>query len=473
MKNLIQINRFFKKIGTISFGFFLIFFIFLTTHKVFAEYEDLDNNFNYYSLILIVPAALFLFIKIVQLILISVENINKEMLKIEEEERLGKEEEERLQEAERLRRIQEEKFEENKRYLDEIYLKHLESSKRFLEIIKNFNNEYNHYITWKERDQILEEFSKDKSFFADKATYYKNEPIVRKFLDKYNNFKECIKDYNKKFILKRRKELKNFFANIEGKSLDHQQQKAIITDEYSNLIIAGAGSGKTLTIIGKIKYLIEKCNIEPEKILLLSYTRKTVEELNDRLLKLGLKDFATTFHKLGYDYVREYSEKAPTCSNENYLTEVITDFLKNRIFLHEKALKSFIQFSACYIEIPEEDDKFESLGEKVDIKKGVDYQTLRSKYNGESFNKRLETKRDLDTFSGERVKSIEELIIANYLFINGVNYQYEKTRFLFAPSDLSCRNFVVRDQNGESNGKLYRRKCEVCSSSVRYAGGCH
>lgn len=389
--------------------------------------EDLSNHFNYLSLILIIPAGLYLFIKIAQIIIVSVENFNKELLKIEEEERLKKEEEEKLHEAERIRKIQEYEFEENKRYIDKTYLKHLESSKKFLEIVKNLYNENNNYITWKERDQILEEFSDDKSFFSEKVTYYKNEPIVNKFLDKYKNFKEYIKDYNEKFVLKRRNELKNFFTNIEGKSLDNQQQVAVITDEYSNLIIAGAGSGKTLTIIGKIKYLIEKCNIEPDKILLLSYTKKTVEELNDRLVKLGIVGFATTFHKLGYDYVREYSDKAPTLANENYLTEVIADFLKNKIFLYEQALKSFVQFSACYMEIPEEDDKFESLGEKLDIKKGVDYQTLRSKYNGEITNKRLETKRELNTFSGERVKSIEELIIANYLFVNGINYQYEKT----------------------------------------------
>ena len=52
--------------------------------------------------------------------------------------------------------------------------------------------------------------------------------------------------------------MNEYFDNIEGKSLDDQQRTALITDEYSNLIVAGAGSGKTLTIIGKVKYLIEK-----------------------------------------------------------------------------------------------------------------------------------------------------------------------------------------------------------------------
>src|SRR5690606_40711951 len=53
-----------------------------------------------------------------------------------------------------------------------------------------------------------------------------------------------------------------------------------LTDEHSNLIIAGAGSGKTLTILGKVEYLIKHKNVQPNEILLLSFTQKTVSELN-------------------------------------------------------------------------------------------------------------------------------------------------------------------------------------------------
>ena len=44
------------------------------------------------------------------------------------------------------------------------------------------------------------------------------------------------------------------------------------------------------------------------------------------------------------------------------------------------ALKSFVQFMACYLNIPEENDAFDSLGEKLDVKNGIDFETLKSKY---------------------------------------------------------------------------------------------
>lgn len=314
------------------------------------------------------------------------------------------------------------KLREAEKYHNPKFLKHLQNIDEFLAQTDSFDD----YITWKNRDEILKKYEKTHNFFQGKSKYYKKEPRVRQFNGLYENFAEFIKSYNQKYVAAQKQLNREFFRDIEGKSLDDQQQQAIITDEYSNLIIAGAGSGKTLTILGKVKYLIEKKNIDPEKILLLSFTRKTVEELNERLRNLCLKTQATTFHKLGYDYIKHFQKKPPAVANENLLRQTIVQFLKNDILHHDSALKSFVQFMACYLNIPEENDAFDSLGEKLDVKNGIDFETLKSKYYANTSGSRRISKNKLDTFSGERVKSVEELIIANFLFLNGVNYEYEK-----------------------------------------------
>jgi DNA helicase-4 len=355
----------------------------------------------------------------------------------------------------RQQRIEEERLRELAKYQDEDYLKKLSVLDEFFALIENFED----YITWKKRDEIVEKFDGVGIFFKGKSDYYIKEPKVRKFNDLFQNFKQWIKKYNKNYVNTQKIKLEKYFNDIEGKKLDDQQRTAVVTDEYSNLIIAGAGSGKTLTILGKVKYLIEKKKVNPDKILLLSFTNKTVDELNNRLQKLNLRVEATTFHKLGYGLVKQFATKIPAVANENLLSNVIREFLKKDILTENSALNSFVRFMACYMVIPEEDDKFESLGEKTDINKGIDFETLKSKYEADNFSKKRVSSIEHDTFAGERVKSAEELAIANFLFLNGIKYEYEKPYphddYMYRPDfylsdyDIWLEHFGV-DKNGRA-----------------------
>lgn len=307
---------------------------------------------------------------------------------------------------------------ERKKYLQEKYLINLEQAKNFIAHIRQFND----YITWVERDRIKSKYASAGQFFKNRTNFYKKEETVKKFNEIFQDFDNYIVQYNKNYVSAQKEKLKLFFDNIEEKKLDDQQRTAVITDEYSNLIIAGAGSGKTLTILGKVQYLIEQKNIKPDEILLLSFTQKTVAELNERLQKLNLGVQATTFHKLGYDTIKKFHDDIPAVTNENTLSGVIREYLETGILDDDMALQSYIQYVACYMNIPEENDSYGSLGEKLDTEKGIDFQTLKSKC--EPLN--IEAKANLDTLKGEKVKSVEELMIANFLYLNGIEYEYEK-----------------------------------------------
>lgn len=309
---------------------------------------------------------------------------------------------------------------EKKKYNDTTYLSNLQDISLFFDTIQRFDD----YVTWIQRDKIKTRFSPVGQFFKNKSNFYKKEENVKKFNDTFQNFDNYILAYNKNYVLSQKEKLNPYFDDIEGKKLDEQQRTALITDEYSNLIIAGAGSGKTLTILGKVKYLIEQKNIKPENILLLSFTKKTVEELNERLKNIGLSARATTFHKLGYDTIKKHQANVPAVTNENTLSKVVKEYLEKEIFNDEEALKAYIVYVACYMNIPEEHDSYNSLGEKLDTEKGIDFQTLKSKCEPESLNKVAKT--SLDTIQGEKVKSVEELTIANFLYLNSVEYEYEK-----------------------------------------------
>ncbi|WP_242157371.1 UvrD-helicase domain-containing protein [Aestuariivivens sediminis] len=340
---------------------------------------------------------------------------------------------------------------EKKKYQDATYVSNLQQIKSFFDIIQRFDD----YITWVKRDKIKSKYSAIGKYFKGKSNYYKKEDSVRKFNDIFQNFDNYIVDYNKNYVQIQKIKLRQYFDDIEGKKLDDQQRTALITDEYSNLIIAGAGSGKTLTIIGKVKYLLEKKNVKPNSILLLSFTRKTVDELNERLKYLGLSARAVTFHKLGYNIIKRFSNSLQAVTNENTLNNIIKEYLGSEIFKDAKALEAYIVYVACYMNIPEEHDSYESLGEKLDTEKGIDFQTLKSKCEPELLNK--VEKSSLDTLQGEKVKSVEELTIANFLYLNGIEYEYEKPYpfgetvyrpdFYLTDYDIYLEHFGVDEDN--------------------------
>ena len=94
---------------------------------------------------------------------------------------------------------------------------------------------------------------------------------------------------------------------FNGIKLDKYQSKAVMCDAKSYLVIAGAGSGKTLTIAAKIDYLI-KNNVSPNKILCLSFTNESVNSLKKVLEKNNIIVDVKTFHRLSLDIIgKEYN----------------------------------------------------------------------------------------------------------------------------------------------------------------------
>ncbi len=91
-------------------------------------------------------------------------------------------------------------------------------------------------------------------------------------------------------------------------SLNRIQAKAVSHRDGPCLVLAGPGSGKTLTIVNRIKYLIEKCSVRPEEILVVTFTRFAAQEMKNRLCSLmGRKNIpvtAGTFHGIFYGILR-------------------------------------------------------------------------------------------------------------------------------------------------------------------------
>ena len=96
------------------------------------------------------------------------------------------------------------------------------------------------------------------------------------------------------------------------------------------------------------------------------------------MLKLNIGPIASSFHKLGYDIIKGQSQKTPGVANENILLNVISEFLTNEASKDEKISNAYLEYLGCYMNIPKEMEQFDSLGDKIEDEKGINFETLKS-----------------------------------------------------------------------------------------------
>ena len=155
---------------------------------------------------------------------------------------------------------------------------------------------------------------------------------ISKFINDFNAVNQLVKEHNEKTINFLLDTHKDFFDHCLKYPLDHQQRRAIVSEEDNCLVVSSAGSGKTSSIVGKVKYLTEIKGIQPEKILLISYTNKAAAELTERIATNGLRGY--TFHKLAIDIIGKTTGAKPSIYNNTdaLFIDIYHTLLKDNVF---------------------------------------------------------------------------------------------------------------------------------------------
>lgn len=302
------------------------------------------------------------------------------------------------------------------------------------EFLSAFSNLKRDYFRVSDKNNLIKKYS---NFFLDcrsNKKYVKNKQIGE-CLDIAANIDKLVNEHNREYVMSTLNQNKAFFDNIDGKSLDEQQRKAVIVDEDQNFIIAGAGSGKTLTIAAKVKYLTSIKKINPENILLISFTRKSAEEMHERVFgKLNIPVGVKTFHKLGLDIISVSQKRRPDVFDD--IDMIIRAFFHDELKEDSDLKKKVLAFIGSYFAIPSKLDEAENLGDVIDKDRQYDLESLKSKYNTALS---IRTKNHC-SINNERMKSVQEVLIANYLFLHGVKYTYEKP-YPYENEDLKYKHY--------------------------------
>lgn len=268
------------------------------------------------------------------------------------------------------------------------------------------------YITFIQKDELKDHYKDLFDLTVECMDKLELNDDYREFLEVYSNLDSHINSRNETYVENELIKHKEFFDNIEGKSLDEKQRLAVVKNELNTQIIAGAGCGKTLTVNAKVRYLIEKKGIKPADILCLSFSNLSVRDLEEKLPE-GIE--ISTFHKLGGKILRANNQTSRP--DDAALDNFIKIYFRDLVIDNEKLCQDIFEFYSYYFYESIEEEDVDSMGEVYDIEASRDFHTLRQLYGGDN---------PKNTWKNETVKSFEELIIANYLFAHQIDYEYEK-----------------------------------------------
>ncbi len=261
------------------------------------------------------------------------------------------------------------------------------------------------------------------------------EKWVEKFLAFYEDFEDLktipasVEKHNKAYVTSHLKSEKEYLDTILKKidpaiNLDDEQRHVVLSDEDYTLVIAGAGAGKTTTVAAKVRYLVEKKGIKPEQILVISFTNKAVGELRDKINKgLGIPCPVTTFHSTGYAILRKKEAVGKNIVDGGFMFNVINNYLKGNILEQPELVDKLILFFGSYFDAPYEGDDLNTFFNYISK---ADFSTLKgnmSEYTEEIINKRTGNKISI---AHETLRSAQEVSIANFLYLNSIDYRYEK-----------------------------------------------
>lgn len=211
-------------------------------------------------------------------------------------------------------------------------------------------------------------------------------------------------NYNEWYVEREKSLHESQFTDIDaaGHDLSPEQRDAVVRDDKYNLVVAGAGSGKTVVLTHRAAYLTRREDrVLPEDILAITYTSNAAGVMETRLAReFGINNIdAGTFHSIGLNVIEEATGKRPEIVDERDRMGMIRRFVNQEMELDDSRFqREFVRFLRHYHALSE-DAEVEQEGAAADAG-------------------------GLTTLRGDEARSESEKRIADFLFANDLQYEY-------------------------------------------------
>jgi len=287
---------------------------------------------------------------------------------------------------------------------------------------------------------IISSYQKNKTV-ADRLLSKKSKEAIKQFFSIFplEEYKESIRQQFEDINLKTKSD---FFQYVESNPLTAEQSLSVIRDNDRNLVLAGAGTGKTSVMVSKVLDITASGLANPDEILVLAYGKAAASEVNERIEQrckkllsridspelAKLHEYsASTFHALGLKILRE-------SKRNTHVSKLAEDNRKMLYWAHKKLIE------------------FLNGGEKNVV---TFIGLLYPKSDPLSFKTKQEYERfirdnEYITLNGDKVRSYQELLIGNWLYLNGIEYEYEPSYTVLTRIEIGFSykpDFHISDSN--------------------------
>ena len=223
----------------------------------------------------------------------------------------------------------------------------------------------------------------------------------------FANMEQARRTLNQQYVKRAVRLIKAETEDVLHAGLTDEQATAVATDEDVTLVLAGAGTGKTEVIASKAANLVRNQGVSPGEILVLAFNKKTAAEIRERLPGHLRGVEVCTFHAFGRHVIAQSTGKQPTVSRlaedrvrlKNAVSKTLDEMLDSPRY--QEMLLTLLAYHRNQYQSP------------FDFKSADEY--FRYVY---SIERR--------TLSGDLMRSLEEVQVANLLSLNGVEFEYEK-----------------------------------------------
>lgn len=345
---------------------------------------------------------------------------------------------------------------------------------------------YGTYLIYPRKQEMLIRFrqiSNDLSYLQSRSSIFDGEfnSLVNSSLTMIENDFEKTNSYNKEFVSQRKIKYGSLWKQ-SAIPLDDDQLTAIVTDDKHNLVVAGAGSGKTEVLTTRISYLIKRKPdaIKPDRILALAFQNKAAREVRERLEKrFNVNVQVITFHKLGKDILemaaKMNNHKPPKLkfSGDNFEKEYYC-FIKKlfgKIFNESQSLKNdIIDYMKHYAdsEIVRGEADFEIKEDYYNYLRSIRYTALDGTKVKSKAERQILNFFIMHDLNGKKIDVCYEAP-ARWMKNKKVDTEYDpRPDFYFPAFDLYLEHWALDKRgrvpdwfNGDNPTKQYRQSMEL------------